>query len=103
MTRSYLRALTPAQLAELDAVAARVDLRAIGYTLSPEDARNVASWEGRTPADFAQVVAAALREHWCECRRMGGPLFPYSVRVVARAIELSMREPPPHRLEERAG
>ena len=85
--RAYVEMLTPQQLAALDAKAAQVDLPSIGYTLSGEDARNVARWERRKPREWSSIVAWALREVWVE---QGRGLFPYWPCVVARAIELRM-------------
>ena len=62
---------------------------AIGYTLRPEDARNYARWAHHSPEAWSELMAWNLREGWLE--RRGGP-FPYWLGVVARAIELSMRE-----------
>lgn len=86
---SYLARLTREQLAALDAQAAQVNLPALGYDLSPEDARNVARWERRTPEEWSVIVAWGLREAWLERR---GGLFPWPPSVVARAIELAMKE-----------
>ena len=86
--RAYVARLSPSQLQTLDAQAAQVDLRALGWDLSSETARACARWQKDSPRVFARRVAEALRESWMN-RRERGP-FPYRTCYVARAIELRM-------------
>lgn len=87
--RSHAHAqLTEEQRAALDEEATAVDLRALDYVLSPADARYLATLYRETPEVWACRMADTLRCVWEETRRAP---FPYTRRVVARAIVLNMR------------